>query len=229
MAARFAIHRYWACGQRSRRSPPLQIQVFPRQTCRTRRARSRRNHLPQPRFRLHRKSPTPGSTAPNQCRTRPPIPPVQTPAGGLLNARPEVTGDTVNSAVVITAESATSYPGPKSAADYMGPLTELTTSKGFKADGGPHDSPSAPRLSCAVTSPVSRDRSPCTRSSLIVLRKGFVISFYLRWPAAMTRSMNSIEKLSADTLQALTFSAPNPFETTGYRPGSRLENYPFLW
>src|SRR5882672_2982835 len=33
---------------------------------------------------------------------------------------PEVTGDSVNSAVVITAESAVSYPGLKTAADYMG-------------------------------------------------------------------------------------------------------------
>jgi hypothetical protein len=48
---------------------------------------------------------------------------------------PEVTGDTVNSAVVITAESATSYPGLKSAADH-GPHRP-PPAKGFKADGGP--------------------------------------------------------------------------------------------
>ena len=38
---------------------------------------------------------------------------------------PEATGDSVNSAVVIAAESASSYPGLRSAEQYFGPLTEL--------------------------------------------------------------------------------------------------------
>jgi len=50
---------------------------------------------------------------------------------------PEATGDTINSAVVIASESAESYPGLKKAEDYLGPLTELTTSKGFQAEGDP--------------------------------------------------------------------------------------------
>lgn len=50
---------------------------------------------------------------------------------------PEATGDTVNSAVVIASESAESYPGLKKAEDYLGPLTELATSNGFKAEGDP--------------------------------------------------------------------------------------------
>jgi hypothetical protein len=51
---------------------------------------------------------------------------------------PEATGDTINSAVVIASESAASYPGLKKAEDYLGPLTELATAKGFKADGEPY-------------------------------------------------------------------------------------------
>ena len=50
---------------------------------------------------------------------------------------PEATGDTVNSAVVIASESAASYPGLKKAEDYLGPLTELATAKGFKPEGDP--------------------------------------------------------------------------------------------
>ncbi len=50
---------------------------------------------------------------------------------------PEATGDTVNSAVVIAAESAESYPGLKKAEDYLGPLTELATANGFQAAGDP--------------------------------------------------------------------------------------------
>jgi hypothetical protein len=50
---------------------------------------------------------------------------------------PDAAGETVNSAVVIATESAASYPGLKRAEDYLGPLTELATSKGFKAEGDP--------------------------------------------------------------------------------------------
>jgi hypothetical protein len=69
---------------------------------------------------------------------------------------PEVTGDTVNSAVVITAESAP-YPGLKeSAADYMGPLTELTHQQRLQQTADL--TIPVGRDSCARTSPVSRDR-----------------------------------------------------------------------
>jgi hypothetical protein len=90
---------------------------------------------------------------------------------------PEVTGDTVNSAVVITAESAASYPGLKTAADYMGPLTELSTSKGFKADGGPYEFPVG--ATTTVRADFTRASGSVTmhQSSLVLLRKGFVISF----------------------------------------------------
>ncbi|MFY9906166.1 MAG: hypothetical protein WBD45_01535 [Terriglobales bacterium] len=50
---------------------------------------------------------------------------------------PEATGNTINSAVIIASESAASYPGLKKAEEYLGPLTELTTSKGFQAEGDP--------------------------------------------------------------------------------------------
>jgi hypothetical protein len=90
---------------------------------------------------------------------------------------PEVTGDSVNSAIVITAESAASYPGLKSAADYMGPLTELTTSKGFKPDGGPYEFPVG--AATLVRGDFTRIAGSVSmhQSSLLVLRKGFVISF----------------------------------------------------
>ncbi len=51
---------------------------------------------------------------------------------------PEATGDTINSAVVIAAESVASYPGLKKAEDYLGPLTDLVTAKGFKVEGEPY-------------------------------------------------------------------------------------------
>jgi hypothetical protein len=51
---------------------------------------------------------------------------------------PDAIGDTVNSAIVIASESAASYPGLKKAEDYLGPLIELATAKGFKPDGEPY-------------------------------------------------------------------------------------------
>lgn len=90
---------------------------------------------------------------------------------------PEATSDTVNSAVVIIAESAASYPGLKTAADYMGPLSELTTSKGFKVTQQPY----AFRLGFTqlVRSDFAKEMGKLTlyQSSLVILRKGFVVSF----------------------------------------------------
>ena len=90
---------------------------------------------------------------------------------------PEATGEGVNSAVVIAAESVASYPGLKTAADYFGPLTELTTSKGFKVVNEPHDfSLDAKQL---VRGDFSKELGSheMQQSSLVVLAKGYVISF----------------------------------------------------
>jgi hypothetical protein len=90
---------------------------------------------------------------------------------------PEVTGDSVNSAVVITAESAASYPGLKTAVDYMGPLTEVTTGKGFKPDGTPYEF--SVGTITLVRGDFLRNVGALTmhQSSLVLLRKGYVVSF----------------------------------------------------
>ena len=51
---------------------------------------------------------------------------------------PEVKADSVNSAVVITAESTAAYPGLKTAADYFAPLTDVATGKGFQVVNEPY-------------------------------------------------------------------------------------------
>jgi hypothetical protein len=90
---------------------------------------------------------------------------------------PEVTGDSVNSAVIIAAESVTSYPGLKTAADYMGPLTELTTSKGFKVTQEPYEYPVGTKT--LVRSDFVKDLGKLTmhQSSIVLLEKKFVVSF----------------------------------------------------
>ena len=90
---------------------------------------------------------------------------------------PEVAAEGVNSAVVITVESAAAYPGLKTAADYMGPLTELTTSKGFKATQDPYEFPVGSQT--LVRGDFTKNRGSLTmyQSSLVMLRKGSLVSF----------------------------------------------------
>lgn len=96
---------------------------------------------------------------------------------------PEATGDTINSAVVIASESAASYPGLKTAEDYLGPLTELATAKGFKADGEPYtlDVEGRQLVRADFVRPLdiktNKDKLTMRQSTLILLAKGQIVSF----------------------------------------------------
>jgi len=101
---------------------------------------------------------------------------------------PEATGDTINSAVVIASESAASYPGLKKAEDYLGPLTELANSKGFKAEGEPYalEVESRQLLRADFTKPLggktssvetSNDKLTMRQCTLVLLAKRQVVSF----------------------------------------------------
>jgi len=57
---------------------------------------------------------------------------------GVFEHPPEATTNTVNSSVVVASESVVSYPGLRDAEDYVGPLTEVVTTQGFKAVGEPY-------------------------------------------------------------------------------------------
>jgi hypothetical protein len=117
----------------------------------------------------------------------------------IFERPPEVTGDTVNSAVIITAESAATYPGLKTAADYLGPLIELTTSKGFKPAGDPYE------FSVGKTPLFRADflkelgKLTMHQSSLVLLRKGFVVS--------VTFIAGSDDELD-ELIENLSFGAP---------------------
>ena len=91
---------------------------------------------------------------------------------------PEATGDTINSAVVIASENAASYPGLKKAEDYLGPLTELATSKGFKAEGEPYalEVESRQLLRADFIKPLS-DKLTMRQCTLVLLAKGQIVSF----------------------------------------------------
>ena len=91
---------------------------------------------------------------------------------------PEATASTINAAVVIAAESVTSYPGLKRVEDYAGPLTELATAKGFKADGDPYlvEEDSRQLLRADFVKTIS-DKLTMWQSTLVLLSKGQIVSF----------------------------------------------------
>jgi hypothetical protein len=96
---------------------------------------------------------------------------------------PEATGATINSAAVIAAESVASYPGLKKAEDYLGPLTDLVTAKGFKADGEPYavevESRQLLRADFVKTLGVgtNNDKLSMHQCTLILMAKGQIVSF----------------------------------------------------
>jgi hypothetical protein len=91
---------------------------------------------------------------------------------------PEATGGTINSAVVIAAEPVAAYPGLKKAEDYLGPLTELTTSNGFKAEGDPSviEIDARQLVRAEFTKPLN-DQLAMRQATLILLAKGQLVSF----------------------------------------------------
>jgi len=90
---------------------------------------------------------------------------------------PEATGSTVNSAIVIAAETVASYPGLKDPAQYFGPIDELTKANGFTAINGPYEFP-------VDGMPIARQdfskklgSVTMYQSSLVMLRKGYIVSY----------------------------------------------------
>jgi hypothetical protein len=91
---------------------------------------------------------------------------------------PEAAGDTINAAVVIAAEKAAAYPGLKKAEDYLAPLSELTTAKGFKAEGDLSELEiDSQRMVRADFSKALNDKLTMHQATLVLLSKGQIVSF----------------------------------------------------
>ena len=58
----------------------------------------------------------------------------------IFERPPAVAGNTINSAVIFAVENSASYPGVKTAADYLSVLAELNKTKGFTAVNEPYQS-----------------------------------------------------------------------------------------
>jgi hypothetical protein len=97
---------------------------------------------------------------------------------GVFERPPEATGDSINSGVVIASESAASYPGLNKAEDYLGPLTEVATAKGFKSADEPHAlEVESRRLVRADFIKPLNDKLTMRQCTLILLTKGRIVSF----------------------------------------------------
>ncbi len=60
---------------------------------------------------------------------------------GLFERPPQAAGSTINSSIIIAAENASAYPGLKHAAQYFGPLSEVTTANGLTPVNEAYDFP----------------------------------------------------------------------------------------
>jgi len=91
---------------------------------------------------------------------------------------PQAAGDTVNSAVVIASESASSYEGLKKAEDYLDQLDEITTAKGFKPDGDPQEVTIDSRslVEADFLKPLN-EKLTMYQSTLIMLEKSQIVTF----------------------------------------------------
>jgi hypothetical protein len=95
----------------------------------------------------------------------------------IFERPPGAPGETINSAVVIAAESLANYHGIKTAADYFGPITELAEQRGFKVVNEPHETAIGTRQ--LVRGDFSKERGKLTmwQSSLVMIEKGSIVSF----------------------------------------------------
>lgn len=90
---------------------------------------------------------------------------------------PAATGSTVNAAIVLAVEPASTYPALKTALDYFGPLGESTKAKGFKVFNDAYDFPVDGKN--VIREDFSKNLGSITmhQSSLAMLSKGWVLSF----------------------------------------------------
>ena len=111
---------------------------------------------------------------------------------------PEAIGATVNSAVVIAAESAKSYPGLKAAVEYFAPLEEVTKAKGFKVVNEPYEFPVGPKTLAREDFSKPLGKLTMQQASLVMLEKGSILSFTF-----IGGSEDDVEQL----IENLSFSA----------------------
>jgi len=105
---------------------------------------------------------------------------------------PEASGETVNSAVVIAAESVKSYPGLKTAVDYFTPREEFTKAKGFKVANEPYEFSVGTKRLAREDFSKELGKLAMQQASLVMVQKGYVMSFTF-----IAGSQDEVEELIA--------------------------------
>ena len=89
---------------------------------------------------------------------------------------PEVQAEGINPAVVIAVENRSSYPGLKFAAEYLDPITELATSKGFKVTHEPYEYAVGSKQLVRCDYLKEKSSVSIHQSSLAFLHKDWIVS-----------------------------------------------------
>src|ERR1700688_2601532 len=90
---------------------------------------------------------------------------------------PEARAEDVNASILIAAESAAAYPGLKEAAQYFGPLTEVTKAQGFETDGDPYALVIGSKTLARGDFHKDVGTRVMRQSTLVILAHGYVVSF----------------------------------------------------
>lgn len=90
---------------------------------------------------------------------------------------PAAPGDTINSAVVIVAESLKQYPGVKTAADYFGAVTEIAEKRRLKVVNEPYGFSAGARHLVRADYSTGGQKITVFQSTLVVIEKGYILSF----------------------------------------------------
>jgi hypothetical protein len=125
----------------------------------------------------------------------------------LFERPPLVRGGDVNSAIIIAAESLSSYPGLKNAAQYFGPISEVTEAKGMKAVNEPYEFPVDGKPIYRRDYMKQISGVAMHQSTLAMLSRGYVLSF--------TFIGNSDEEVQ-ELIEFLRFGSPA--KTSGNSP-----------
>jgi hypothetical protein len=90
---------------------------------------------------------------------------------------PEAKAEDVNASILIAAERVEAYPGLKDAAQYFGPLTEITKAQGFEVVNEPYESVVGPKR--VVRGDFQKDVGARVmwQSTLVMLARGYAVSF----------------------------------------------------
>lgn len=95
----------------------------------------------------------------------------------IFERPPGAPGESINSAVVIAVESLKDYRGVHTAADYLGPVTELAQQRGFEVTNEPYGFAIGKKQLARADYSKARGKLTMYQSTLATIEAGSIISF----------------------------------------------------